>query len=144
MFNAGAMQGQAVSWVTPMGLPIIQPYRKSTNHDVTTVLQKITLAYDTDDLPVSSMKQKSALPPNFVHSLDATHMLMTCLQMKNHNKTFAAVHDSFWTHPCDVEDMNKVFYFIMPCHSDMLLSHLHCCYHLITLKSYLTFLLFSR
>ena len=103
------MQGETMSWITPLGLPVIQPYRKKTSHSVNTLLQNITLAYDSDDLPVSSMKQKSAFPPNFVHSLDATHMLMTSLKMKEQNFKFAAVHDSFWTHPCDVEKMNQVF-----------------------------------
>lgn len=30
--------------------------------------------------PVNSQKQASAFPPNFVHSLDATHMMLTALE----------------------------------------------------------------
>lgn len=97
-----------MSWITPLGLPVSQPYRKESQHAIKTVLQSVVLTLNSDYLPVSSKKQKSAFPPNFVHSLDATHMLTTCLKMKEHNKAFAAVHDSYWTHACDVKFMNKV------------------------------------
>jgi DNA-directed RNA polymerase len=101
-------KGETVSWLTPLGLPIIQPYRKTTPHVIKTLLQSITLAYDGDDLPVAAVKQKSAFPPNFVHSLDATHMFMTALKMKKADKVFASVHDSFWTHAQDIDELNKV------------------------------------
>lgn len=54
--------------------------------------------------------QKSAFPPNFVHSLDSTHMMMTAIEMERLNIPFTAVHDSYWTYPCHVDEMNKVFY----------------------------------
>jgi DNA-directed RNA polymerase len=57
---------------------------------------------------VEVSKQRTAFPPNFVHSLDASHMLMTSLKMKEKGHTFAAVHDSFWTHPSDVDELNEV------------------------------------
>jgi len=63
---------------------------------------------------VSKYRQRTALPPNFVHSLDATHMLMTCLACtmpdprrgRSHAMAFAAVHDSFWTHAADTDDLH--------------------------------------
>ena len=97
-----------MAWVTPLGLPVMQPYRKSTTHIVRTILQSITLTTDDDALPVSKQKQRTAFPPNFVHSLDATHMLMTTLKMKEQNIIFAAVHDSYWTHANDIPAMNVV------------------------------------
>ena len=97
-----------MAWVTPMGLPVMQPYRKIATHTVRTILQSITLSLDDDALPVSKQKQRTAFPPNFVHSLDATHMLMTTLKMKERNITFAAVHDSYWTHANDIPEMNVV------------------------------------
>ena len=99
--------GQMMTWITPLGLPVVQPYRKSSTHTVRTILQSITLADDDDALPVSRLKQRSAFPPNFVHSLDATHMLLTTLKMKQQQITFAAVHDSYWTHAADIPAMNQ-------------------------------------
>ena len=46
---------------------------------VKTLKHKITLATSDECLPVSVQRQRSAFPPNFVHSLDATHMFMTAL-----------------------------------------------------------------
>jgi DNA-directed RNA polymerase len=66
------------------------------------------LSADDDALPVAKQKQRSAFPPNFVHSLDATHMLMTTKIMKQKGLTFAAVHDSYWTHANDIPVMNEV------------------------------------
>jgi len=95
-----------MSWVTPLGLPVTQPYRRKCYQQVKTVLLTVSLTLYDEYLPVSGRKQQSAFPPNFVHSLDATHMLMTSLKMRDANLTFAAVHDSFWTHPCDIDEMN--------------------------------------
>ncbi|KNC74739.1 DNA-dependent RNA polymerase, partial [Sphaeroforma arctica JP610] len=55
---------------------------------------------------VNVQRQKSAFPPNFVHSLDATHMLITATMCSKKNILFASVHDSYWTHAGSVEDMN--------------------------------------
>ena len=108
-------QGQAMTWVTPLGLPVLQPYRKSSTHTVRTILQSITLSLDDDALPVSKQKQRTAFPPNFVHSLDATHMLMTAIRMRDKNITFAAVHDSYWTHAQDIPAMNVVCHTAVMC-----------------------------
>jgi DNA-directed RNA polymerase len=101
-----ASSGHAMSWVSPMGLPIMQPYRQSATQTIHTTLQSITLSVADDALPVSVRKQKSAFPPNYVHSLDATHMLMTALRMQQDGLTFASVHDSYWTHAVDVPIMS--------------------------------------
>lgn len=104
-----------MTWVTPLGLPVLQPYRKSSTHTVRTILQSITLSLDDDALPVSKQKQRTAFPPNFVHSLDATHMLMTAIRMRDKNITFAAVHDSYWTHAQDIPAMNVVCHTAVMC-----------------------------
>ena len=42
------------------------------------------------------------ISPNFIHSMDASHM---SLVIDEWNGTFGAVHDSFSTHACDVDDL---------------------------------------
>lgn len=54
------------------------------------------------------MKQKNAFPPNYIHSLDSSHMMLTSLHCERAGMTFVSVHDCFWTHPKTVETMNKV------------------------------------
>lgn len=97
-----------MAWITPLGLPVVQPYRQATKFAVKTALQNVVLTMRSDYLPVDIRKQRSAFPPNFVHSLDATHMMMTSLRMKERHLAFAAVHDSYWTHAADVDVMRDL------------------------------------
>mmetsp|Transcript_30849 Transcript_30849/g.45618 ORF Transcript_30849/g.45618 Transcript_30849/m.45618 type:complete len:1037 (+) Transcript_30849:104-3214(+) len=100
-------QEQPVAWISPIGVPVVQPYRQSKPHTITTIVQSITLVDQSDDLPLHKQRQVSAFPPNYVHSLDSSHMLLTALEMDRRGLCFSAVHDSFWTHPCDVDEMNE-------------------------------------
>lgn len=99
--------GQPMSWITPLGLPVVQPYRSKATKQVRTKVQHV-LMVDNEGQPVSIGRQKSAFPPNFVHSLDSTHMMLTARRCLEDDKiSFAAVHDSYWTHACSVDTMNR-------------------------------------
>ncbi|GMH69028.1 hypothetical protein TrST_g3211 [Triparma strigata] len=103
-----ALQKQPMSWMTPLNLPCVQPYRRKRERIVKTIVQDILLVDDEDDLPVSAQKQRSAFPPNYIHSLDSSHMLKTAIEMKKREIPFTAVHDSYWCHPANVDEMNVV------------------------------------
>jgi DNA-directed RNA polymerase len=75
---------------------------------VKTSLQVLALRNLDADQPVLVQRQRSAFPPNFVHSLDSSHMMMTALACKDAGLLFAGVHDSYWTHAGDVEKMNHL------------------------------------
>ena len=47
-------------------------------------------------------------PPNFIHSLDATHMLRTAERCLDAGLAFAAVHDCFWTHANSVQSALRI------------------------------------
>ncbi|KAJ3095817.1 DNA-directed RNA polymerase [Phlyctochytrium planicorne] len=92
----------SVIWTTPLGLPIVQPYR-----DVK--LKGTCLMVDREKVyPVNPRKQSSAFPPNFVHSLDATHMMLSAIGCQRAGIEFASVHDSYWTHASDVKSMSTI------------------------------------
>ena len=97
-----------VVWTTPLGLPVCQPYRKMDMKVIQTLVSQIYLANPNTIGPVNVRKQTTAFPPNYIHSLDASHMLKSAIACDNAGLTFASVHDSFWTHPCDVDVMNVV------------------------------------
>ncbi|XP_068654084.1 DNA-directed RNA polymerase 1B, mitochondrial-like [Aristolochia californica] len=101
-----ASENQPVRWTTPLGLPVVQPYRVAGRHLIKTSLQILTLKRETDKILVK--RQRTAFPPNFVHSLDGSHMMMTALACKQAGLNFAGVHDSYWTHACDVDQMNRI------------------------------------
>jgi DNA-directed RNA polymerase len=87
----------AVIWTTLLGLPIVQPYRKQHKKQLVTRIQTVFLSDPNKPgegeqirsegelctltaAAVNAVKQSSAFPPNFVHSLDATHMMLTALE----------------------------------------------------------------
>jgi DNA-directed RNA polymerase, mitochondrial len=98
----------SVVWTTPLSLPVCQPYRKMEMKVIRTIMTHIYLRNPNTVGPVDPRKQTNAFPPNFIHSLDASHMLMSAIACDQAGLTFAAVHDSFWTHACDVDVMNIV------------------------------------
>ncbi|KAJ3394316.1 DNA-directed RNA polymerase [Entophlyctis sp. JEL0112] len=98
----------SVIWTTPLGLPIVQPYRVMKTKVVQTMLQTVTVSDNMSPTPVNAMKQSTAFPPNFIHSLDATHMMLSAIACNQHHIEFAAVHDSYWTHAADVDSMAAV------------------------------------
>jgi len=100
--------GQPMEWVTPLGFPIVQPYHKPTNNPMNSSrAMKINSRADLYLRP-NVMKQKNAFPPNFIHSLDSSHMMLTSLFCQRSGITFVSVHDCYWTHPSTVHIMNKI------------------------------------
>ena len=97
-----------VIWTTPLGLPVVQPYRSRKTTSVATRLQILHLNEDSVGDSVSQRKQLQAFPPNFIHSLDATHMMLSANACRKAGLTFSAVHDSFWTHASEVDSMNSI------------------------------------
>ncbi|PWN18317.1 DNA/RNA polymerase [Microstroma glucosiphilum] len=101
-------QMTSVIWTSPLGLPVVQPYRKNKKRQISTAMQTVFLSDPLQTSEVAPGKQASAFPPNFIHSLDATHMILTALECRDAGLTFASVHDSYWTHACDVETMSEL------------------------------------
>ncbi|XP_016382618.1 DNA-directed RNA polymerase, mitochondrial-like [Sinocyclocheilus rhinocerous] len=104
-----ATSGKTVEWVTPLGLPIVQPYHRIKNQTLKGSMQNLSIhiSHDANEKP-DSMKQKNAFPPNFIHSLDSTHMMLTSLHCYRAGLTFVSVHDCYWTHAVTVDTMNRV------------------------------------
>jgi DNA-directed RNA polymerase len=98
----------SIIWTTPLKMPIVQPYRKDTVQMIKTKLQHITVAKRSPSDAVDKRKQLQAFPPNFIHSLDATHMTLSALKCSEMGLDFAAVHDSFWTHASDIPSLNVI------------------------------------
>ncbi|KAF4656701.1 hypothetical protein FOZ61_006736 [Perkinsus olseni] len=130
--------GLPVCWSTPvLGMPCRQPYRAQASVDVSlqtsavtgtngTMQRYVKVNVESDDMPVSKTKQRMGFPPNFVHSLDGTHMLLTAEECAKHGLAFAAVHDSYWTHACDVDEMNVLIRdMFVRLHSEPILDNLY-------------------
>lgn len=101
-----------VEWTTPLGLPVIQPYTRDTK-----LTSKATITTLYNEKGVNRMKEKNAFSPNFIHSLDSCHMMLTSLNCEKFGTTFVSVHDCFWTHPSTVPIMNRI------CREQFILLH---------------------
>lgn len=97
-----------IIWTTPLRMPVVQPYRKNGSITIKTKLQDVILNRHSTQSVIDKRKQLQAFPPNFIHSLDATHMMLSALKCSEIGLDFAAVHDSFWTHAADIPNLNVV------------------------------------
>lgn len=116
--GALASQDMPAHWVTPVGFPVWQEYRtKETKRVDTTICGSLRLTMTVqiheheknDTNALNRHKQVNAISPNFVHSMDASHLMLTALaaadQGVNH---FAMIHDSFGTCPGNAGTMFRV------------------------------------
>ncbi|NWR36462.1 RPOM protein, partial [Tachuris rubrigastra] len=104
-----SQSGRTVEWVTPLGLPIVQPYYRFKSTVVSDCLFAPAPACPTLCCrKPDTVKQKNAFPPNFIHSLDSTHMMLTALHCLRQGLTFVSVHDCYWTHALTVDIMNQI------------------------------------
>lgn len=99
---------QPFMWTSLSGFPVVQYYRKSFKKTILSSLQSIALNDYTKIAPIDERKQKNGVAPNFIHSIDAMHLLMTCLAAHEEGITFAAIHDCFWTHASEVTKLSSI------------------------------------
>lgn len=99
-----------VTWTTPDGFPATQSYFDMKIIRIRTHLHgevKIRVAQETEDADLS--KHKTAMAPNFVHSMDATHMRMIALAAQAEGITsLAMIHDDYGTHAADADTFYRI------------------------------------
>jgi DNA-directed RNA polymerase len=117
-----------LQWVSPVGFPVIQTYWKTRTKRVNTYWGsveldqdhcrakegrkkaevKLNLSYPAPELGVQIPKAENGSAPNYVHSYDGTHLLFTAIGFRDKGyDCFAAVHDSFGCHACDVDALHE-------------------------------------
>ena len=116
-----AKQGLPLNWTTPSGFQVQQASISYTSRRLRLALCgdvvyttgakaeqdmnwpkefRISLREPTDVL--DEKRQASGVAPNFVHSLDASAMMLTvCKMLDEGYQSFALIHDSFAVHACD-------------------------------------------
>lgn len=97
-----AKAGIPVRWETPLGLLVVQDYRKDVAKrlDITVMGQRVRSQVRERTRKIDSKANTNGASPNFVHSLDATHLMMVVngLVVRTGHQDIALVHDSFGTH----------------------------------------------
>lgn len=104
-----------VIWTTPDGFPVQQRYEKFKMIRIRTELsggtnvktRGVSIGESTGKL--DSKAQTRGIGPNFIHSLDASHLRMVINGLADLGIThFAAIHDSFGVHAAHFETMQQV------------------------------------
>jgi len=98
-----------VHWTTPAGFPVWSEYTKQDQKRIDLIFmgqQRIRVTVNTGDKTgkdgrpeIDAAKQASGIAPNFIHSMDASHLQLTVNACARHGvHSFAMIHDSFGCH----------------------------------------------
>ncbi|MFW3388101.1 UNVERIFIED_CONTAM: DNA-directed RNA polymerase, partial [Kocuria sp. CPCC 205274] len=113
-------EGKPLEWVTQDGFYVRQEYLEQLPHrpklsklvinqgvKIRQVFRPQFLVDPKEGDTVKFIsKQRSSVAPNFIHSMDATHLRMTVRAChKKGVRTFGVIHDSFGTIPADAQTM---------------------------------------
>ena len=99
-----------ISWFTPDNFYVIQSYKTVSKTRIETIFGKkvVRLWFVEPTTKINVSKQKGGIAPNFIHSLDATHLRMVASEFLDDNRSLGVIHDSFSTHSCDIPELSRV------------------------------------
>lgn len=106
--RVASSEGLPIRWDTPCNFPVLQAYHETRPYQIRTKLLGATFkpALYKDTGKLDKNRQANGISPNFVHSIDAAHMMITIDVAKQCEIfNFAMVHDSYGTHAADAELM---------------------------------------
>ena len=100
-----------ISWTTPTGFPVISEkwlFRKSKV--MIYIQDKRTGLIIRENTGIAAKAEiMSGISPNWVHSMDASHMAMVINNMNEEQiVSFGAIHDSFSVHAEDIDKLLEV------------------------------------
>lgn len=99
-----AKNGHRVEWVTPTGLLVRNEYERERAIRIKSVAFKSRITLYRPDGSLDTKRIANAIAPNFVHSLDASHLTMVLNKAQRAGMTVAAIHDDFGVHAADTEE----------------------------------------
>lgn len=101
----------ALHWTSPSGLYVHQQYMDYRGvriklHHLSSVAMDLLSNHIPDGLSPSRMG--NALSPNFVHSMDASHMALTTIDAFDHGvRNLGGIHDCWSTTPAEMEQVRN-------------------------------------
>lgn len=99
-----------IKWITPSGFPVTQVYWETEEHRINTKLcgnAKLSIRRSTD--AVKKSRHRNGIAPNFVHSLDASHLTLVVNRARAEGiDAFAMIHDDYGTHAADTGRLYEI------------------------------------
>ncbi|UYE92411.1 RNA polymerase [Acinetobacter phage BM12] len=97
-------KADAMRWFSPVGVPVVNWAEGMVTKLVAIRSMGISrIAYSYPDNQYNTLRAANGIVPNFVHSMDSSHL---CLTILDFDGQVLPIHDSFATHPSDVEAMH--------------------------------------
>lgn len=106
-----AKTGNPVWWTAPTGFQVCQCYPNTRQRRVSSHLlgKRIFISYRDEAKGFDPQKAASGLAPNFVHSMDASALMLTVLACLDEGVDhFGMVHDSYACHAADMPKMSRI------------------------------------
>lgn len=104
-----ASSGQAVAWTAPSGLYVVSEYDRMKTVTVKSVAFKSRIKlYRPQEGKPDLVKIANAVAPNFVHSLDASHLARVVRVARAEGMEVTAIHDDFGVHAADTERFHQI------------------------------------
>lgn len=101
---------EPIIWTTPTGFRVMQDYRKPEFTRLVIKAYSVRYYLPVDGKrPVNKSKQELGIIANFVHSMDAAHLIKVVNAVVSSGvKDIAVIHDSYGVHAHSVPLMNKL------------------------------------
>jgi len=101
---------QALSWTTPCGFSVQHVYNQVVERvSYSELYNRQALVFCTITNDLDKRSQFLGISPNFIHSLDSSHMFCTIYRMKiEGDDSFSFIHDSFGTYGPRIDRMNVI------------------------------------
>ncbi|MHA6907386.1 DNA-directed RNA polymerase [Ralstonia pseudosolanacearum] len=101
---------QQIEWTTPSGFPVVQVYQElEIIRARSLLLGGVMVKIATTGEHPSVKRHKNGMAPNFVHSMDAAHLVLTTLACREAGvDSLAMIHDDYGTHAADAGKLFKL------------------------------------
>jgi DNA-directed RNA polymerase len=115
--GAVAKAGHDVAWLSPSGFLVCQILRKRDSAFDVRIRSRVTgeggrytsnLHFHRDSDTPDVRKSKSSIPPNFVHALDAAHLVRVIGRAEADGIAIGAVHDAVRVRPGDAARLQRI------------------------------------
>lgn len=112
---AGRLKEQKlpVIWTTAAGFRVVHQYEEQDTRTVKAGGFSLRVKVEPEEMfdRRQNDRQLTAIGANFVHSLDAAHMMLTINRLLDEDASrfhdFAMDHDGYGVHACDVDELNR-------------------------------------
>lgn len=99
-------EGRYIFYTTPLiKFPVLQRINKHKDKRVNTELGRLVIRQFTDE--IHHIKMASGIAPNYIHSLDATLLMLTVEKMREVCSDFHLIHDSYGVPVKHIPLLNK-------------------------------------